>query len=486
MVGGIGELHGVGGGGIPPKRKERAWMGHPRSHLGDTGETQGPSTPLRSGRDDRVEIGPRYSSVATTIEKRVSGAVFDPAAAYDNVSIVEDGALAGGDGALRVVEDDLDFVGAGRLDGCWGGLMFVADLDGHMHGLADFVGRDQVHATSGESFRKEIGIVADDHLATVILDLNYVERRASGDTEALALADGEIVHSGVLADDFAVGGDHLASNGFAADFGSVVSLFGEVGVDETLVVSAGDEANFLGVGLFGDDEAVLAREFANFGLGHSAERKQCSAKLLLRKSEEKVSLIFRLIGGTLEQPAADLVVVSDLGVVAGGNLVGSDLAGDDEKLIELEVIVAEAAGDGRASREILFDKGANDIALEALFVVDDVVGDAESFGDAAGVVDVIDGAAAALDGFGHAGVAGETALVPELHGESDEVVAFGAEHGRDGGGVNSSGHGDGDGGGTVHSISRCRVLGARSPHHYLNTNGAEEGACGTTRHEAES
>jgi hypothetical protein len=68
------------------------------------------------------------------------GAVFDPATTYYCVSVVEDGALAGGDGALRFVEDDLDFVGAGRLDGCGGGLMLVADLDGHVHGLADFVG----------------------------------------------------------------------------------------------------------------------------------------------------------------------------------------------------------------------------------------------------------------------------------------------------------------------------------------------------------
>ena len=41
--------------------------------------------------------------------------------------------------------------------------------------------------------------------------------------------------------------------------------------------------------------------------------------------------------------------------------------------------------------------------------------------------------------------AGEAALVPELEGEADEVVALGAQEGRDGGGVDSSGHGYGDG-----------------------------------------
>jgi hypothetical protein len=36
-------------------------------------------------------------------------------------------------------------------------------------------------------------------------------------------------------------------------------------------------------------------------------------------------------------------------------------------------------------------------------------------------------------------------LIPELHGEADNIVSFGAQHGRDGGGVDSSGHGDGNG-----------------------------------------
>ena len=42
---------------------------------------------------------------------------------------------------------------------------------------------------------------------------------------------------------------------------------------------------------------------------------------------------------------------------------------------------------------------------------------------------------------------GQTALVPELHGQADDVVALGTQHGRDGGGVNSSRHGYGDGSG---------------------------------------
>ena len=106
--------------------------------------------------------------------------------------------------------------------------------------------------------------------------------------------------------------------------------------------------------------------------------------------------------------------------MAGSDAVGADLARGDEQLIELEMVVAERAGDGRASGEILLDEGADDVALEALLLVDDVVRDVEVLGDAAGVVDIIDRAAAALHLLGHAFLAGETALVPELQREADE------------------------------------------------------------------
>ena len=50
-------------------------------------------------------------------------------------------------------------------------------------------------------------------------------------------------------------------------------------------------------------------------------------------------------------------------------------------------------------------------------------------------------------------MASEAALVPELEGEADEGMALGAEQCGDGGGVDSSGHGDGDGLALV--LGRC-------------------------------
>src|SRR5256885_6883631 len=108
--------------------------------------------------------------------------------------------------------------------------------------------------------------IPDDDLLVGTADLNDVEGRAGGDAESLALADGEVVNAGVLANDFAAGCDK-----FAGGRGQRLALLGQVGVDEALVVAAGDEANFLRVRLLSERESVLAREFADFRLGHVAE-----------------------------------------------------------------------------------------------------------------------------------------------------------------------------------------------------------------------
>ncbi len=159
----------------------------------------------------------------------------------------------------------------------------------------------------------------------------------------------------------------------------------------------------------------------------------------------EVRLVFGLVGWALQQPAVKLLVEDDLGVMAGGNLIGANLLRHNKKLVKLQVIVAETARDRCTPGKILLDERTHHIALKALFVIDHVVGDANGLGNTASIVDIVDRAAAALDGFGHAFVSSETALVPELHGQADDVVAFRTQHGRNGRGVNSSRHSDGDG-----------------------------------------
>jgi hypothetical protein len=155
--------------------------------------------------------------------------------------------------------------------------------------------------------------------------------------------------------------------------------------------------------------------------------------LILRETEEEVGLILGVIGGAGEDPALSLRIKMIACIVPGGDAVGTDLACGDEELVELEVVVAESAGDGCAACKVFGDEGLDDLGFEAVLLVDDVVGDVELIGYVARVVDVVDGTATTLHCFGHTFVSGETALVPELKGEADERVTLRAEECCDGG-----------------------------------------------------
>src|SRR5947209_12781715 len=93
-----------------------------------------------------------------------------------------------------------------------------------------------------------------------------VERLGTGDPQSLALTDGEVVDPAMLP-------DHLTRGGYKLTrcVGEGLVVFGEVGVDELLVVAPGDEAYLLGVRLLGEGESVVGGESAHVGLGHSAE-----------------------------------------------------------------------------------------------------------------------------------------------------------------------------------------------------------------------
>src|SRR5215472_15414154 len=130
-------------------------------------------------------------------------------------------------------------------------------------------------------------------------------------------------------------------------------------------------------------------DLANLGLLHFAKGKEGSRELLLGKAEEEVGLILGVICRARENPASACLVVMVASVVASGDAVGADLTSGEEELVELEVVVAEGAGDGRASMEVLVDEGADDVGLEAVLLVDDVIGDAELLGYGASIVDVV-------------------------------------------------------------------------------------------------
>src|SRR5271167_4670830 len=104
-----------------------------------------------------------------------------------------------------------------------------------------------------------------DNLLVGAADLDDVERRTRGHAESLTLAHSEVVNAAVFAEDFSV-----CSHQVARGVGQSLALLSEVSVDEALVVATGDEANFLGVGLLREREAMMAGQFADFGFSHVA------------------------------------------------------------------------------------------------------------------------------------------------------------------------------------------------------------------------
>lgn len=268
--------------------------------------------------------------------------------------------------------------------------MAIADADVGADGLWSGGEGDPVEAGDAEGgFEKGIA-GADGDLAGGGVGFDDVEGLAGGDIEAASLADGEVVDAGVFAEFFAGGVDDGAFGGGLGE-----ALFLEVSGDEGGVVAIGDEADFLAVGFFGDGEAEGEGELADFGLDHGAEGEEGAGELGLGEAPEEVGLVFGGVGGAEELVAVEGGVEADLGVVAGGDFIGADAVGHFEELVELDEVIAEGAGDGCFAGDVIGDEGFDDVVLEGLFEVDDVEGDAEGLGDEAGVVDIVEGAAAA-------------------------------------------------------------------------------------------
>src|ERR1700731_4094049 len=111
-------------------------------------------------------------------------------------------------------------------------------------------------------------VTSNNHLLVGSINLDHVKRRTGCYAQALALTNGEVMNAAVLADYFPAGGHQ-----FACSIGQGFATLGKVGIDETLIVTAWDEADFLGVRLFGQSKALLACQLANLRLGHSAQGK---------------------------------------------------------------------------------------------------------------------------------------------------------------------------------------------------------------------
>ena len=252
--------------------------------------------------------------------------------------------------------------------------------------------------------------------------------------EAAPLADREVLHALVAADDCAVGVDHQAG------------LRVEALVDERAVVAAGDEADVGAVGLVGHGEVVALGDGADLVLAQLADREAGHREGALAEGVEEVGLVLVGVEAAVQGGAA--VDIRDARVVAGGEPVGAERFGLVEEAVELDVGVAVEAGVGRAAAAVLGDERLDDVLEKLALQIQRVVRDAEPVGDAAGVLDILDAAAlgAARQAFG-------PGLGPEAHGDADHLVALLDEQRRGDGRIDPTAHAHDDS--LRHGAARC-------------------------------
>src|SRR5438477_42866 len=83
-------------------------------------------------------------------------------------------------------------------------------------------------------------------------------------------------------------------------------------------------------------------------------------------------------------------------VLAGRQQICPNLPRGDQQLIKLQVVIAEAAWNGRATGKILIHKWTNYVLLKTLLVIYHIIWNAEALGYPACIVNILDRAAASL------------------------------------------------------------------------------------------
>ena len=164
-------------------------------------------------------------------------------------------------------------------------------------------------------------------------------------------------------------------------------------------------------------------------------RKEQPAKLVLRQREQHVGLVLPGVDSLEELEPGRAAPYA--GVVAGRDVVGVQEERPAKQEVELDLVVAGEAGVRSAAPVVLAAEVFDDVLLELALEVHDVVGNAYGLADAAGVVDVLD-RAAALAG------SGEVAALdgPEAHGDAHDIVALPLQQQGGHGGVYAPAHGD--------------------------------------------
>src|SRR5215472_7939013 len=216
------------------------------------------------------------------------------------------------------------------------------------------------------------------------IEAKHIERMPRGDAEPTPLADGEV-------DDAGMGAEHAA--GFVYDLARLGGARLEA-LDHLAVAAGRHEADVLAVVLFRNGKTETARQLARLRLGQVAEREAQQLELLPRGGKQEIALVALGVARAIERAVA-LGQPSGGDVMAGGQHARAELARGRQQVAEFDGLIALDAGYRGLSRHVAVGKAVDDRLLEALLVVEDVMGNADALRHRTGVIDVLPGATGA-------------------------------------------------------------------------------------------
>ncbi len=166
----------------------------------------------------------------------------------------------------------------------------------------------------------------------------------------------------------------------------------------------------------------MARQRTGFVLGLEVAKGEAQVgELFGRGREQEVGLIAIRVRGAVQLGAGRAAEALD--VVPRRHAIGIEVARGREQVLELHPLVAADAGHGGGAGEVAVGEVFDHRFLEKVLVVENVMRKAHLFGHAAGIVDVDPGAAGI-------GLGERRAVVVELEGHADHVVALILQHRR--------------------------------------------------------
>jgi len=209
-------------------------------------------------------------------------------------------------------------------------------------------------------------------------------------------------------------------------------------LDHLGVASRRHEADVLAVLLVGDRQAEAVRCGACFGLRQGAERKAHEVELVARRREQEVALVAVFLMRAVEIEAA-VLPAARLDIMPGRERGRAKVPRRVEQIVELDRLVAGDAGHRRLARDVGLGEAVDHRLLEARFVVEHVVRNADMRRDRTRIMHVAAGAARSLAVY-------RGAVIVELQRHADDVVALLLEEGRRHRRVDAARHRDDDAG----------------------------------------